>query len=97
MHKLKLENILYFEALDKRVYAITKNETYEVNQRLFEIEELCADKRFMRISKSVVLNLDRISSVKLEEDRSCKVILTPQMSVRVSRAYIKEFRMRLGM
>lgn len=96
IHKVKLENVLYFEAMDKKVYAITKNEKYEVNQKLFEIEEFCADKRFMRISKSVVLNLDRIDSVKLEEDRSCKVFLSPQLSVRVSRAYIKEFRLQIG-
>ncbi len=97
IHKLKLDNILYFEALDKKVYAITKNEKYEVNLKLFEIEEICADKRFMRISKSVVLNLDRIGSVKMEEDRSCKVFLAPQLSVRVSRAYIKAFRLQIGM
>lgn len=97
IHKIKLDNILYFEALDKKVYAITKNDEYEVNHKLFEIEEICGAKRFMRISKSVVLNLERIGSVKLEEDRSCKVFLSPQLSVRVSRAYIKEFRLQIGM
>lgn len=97
MHKIKTENVLYFESLEKKVYAFTKNGSYEVNQKLFEIEAACADKRFMRISKSIVLNLERISSVKMEEDRSCKVLLTPNMSVRVSRAYIKEFRQQIGM
>lgn len=97
MHKLKVENIIYFESLDKRVYAITKNGEYEVNQRLFELEEMYADRRFMRISKSVVINMDKITSVKMEEDRSCKVFFSPQISVRVSRNYIKDFRQRIGM
>ena len=97
MHKIKVENIFYFEALDKKVYAITKSGEYEVNQRLFEIEEMYADKRFMRISKSIVINMDKIGSVKMEEDRSCKVFFSPQISVRVSRNYIKDFRARIGM
>ena len=56
-----------------------------------------ADKRFMRISKSIVINMDKIGSVKMEEDRSCKVFFSPQISVRVSRNYIKDFRARIGM
>jgi hypothetical protein len=97
MHKMKVENIFYFEALDKKVYAISKNGEYEVNQRLFEIEEMYAEKRFMRISKSIVINMDKIASVKMEEDRSCKVFFSPQTFVRVSRNYIKDFRLRIGM
>ena len=97
MHKMKIENILYFEALDKKVHAITKSGAYEVNQRLFEIEEMYADRRFMRISKSIVMNMDKIASVKMEEDRSCKVFFSPHSWVRVSRNYLKEFRQRIGM
>lgn len=97
MHKIKVENIFYFEALDKKVYAITKNGEYEVSQRLFELEEMYVGRRFMRISKSIVINMDKIASVKMEEDRSCKVFFTSQTSVRVSRNYIKDFRLRIGM
>lgn len=97
IHKIKIEQILYFESLEKHVFAITKAGEYEVSQRLFELENMYSDKKFMRISKSVVINLDRIESVKLEEDRSCKVFFSPRMSIRVSRTYLKDFRTRIGM
>lgn len=97
MHRLSIEQVLYFEAQDKRVYAVTKNGQYEVNQRLFEIEEMLADRGFMRVSKSVVLHTDKVAGVKMEEDRSCLAYFSSQIFARVSRAYAKDFRKRMGM
>ena len=97
MHRLNVEQILYFEAQDKRVYAVTKNGQYEVNQRLFEIEEMYAEKGFMRVSKSVVLHTDKVAGVKMEEDRSCLAYFSSQTFARVSRSYVKEFRRKMGM
>ena len=45
MHKVLVDNILYFESYDKRVYAALKSGKYEVKQRLFEIEELLEQQR----------------------------------------------------
>ena len=97
MHRLSVEQILYFEAQGKRVYAVTKNGQYEVNQRLFEIEEMFADRGFMRVSKSVVLHTDKVVGVKMEEDRSCLAYFSSQTFARVSRSYVKEFRRKMGM
>ena len=97
MHRLNIDQILYFEAQEKRVYAVTKNGQYEVNQRLFEIEEVFADRGFMRVSKSVVLHTDKVAGVKMEEDRSCLAYFSSQLFARVSRSYVKEFRRKMGM
>ncbi len=96
MHKLGVEQIYYFEALDKHVYAVTKNGQYEIEQRLFELENLFADRGFMRVSKSVVLNTEKVAGVKPEEDRTCLALFSSQASVRVSRSYAKEFRKKMG-
>lgn len=97
MHRLSVEQILYFEATEKKVYAVTKNGQYEVNQRLFEIEEVFADRGFMRVSKSVVLHTDKVAGVKMEDDRSCLAYFSSQTFARVSRSYVKEFRKKMGM
>ncbi len=97
MHRLSVEQILYFEAREKRVYAVTKSGQYEVNQRLFEIEEVFSNRGFLRVSKSVVLHTEKVVGVKMEEDRSCLAYFSSQMFARVSRAYVKEFRREMGM
>lgn len=60
---LPLEEILFFEADDHRVYAHTKNEVYEAKYRLYELEKLLPS-YFLRVSKSTVLNLREILSIK---------------------------------
>lgn len=97
MHKIKLERIFYFEAQEKHIYAMTKSGAYEVSQRLFEIEEKLSRHRFMRISKSIIMNLDKVVGVKVEEDRTLRAFFSKNQSVRVTRSYIKEFRERIGM
>ncbi len=60
---LPSEEILFFEADNHRVYAHTKNEVYEAKYRLYELEKLLPS-YFLRVSKSTVLNLREILSIK---------------------------------
>lgn len=53
----KLEDVLYFEAVDEKVFAYTKEHVYEMKMRLYEVEEAYASYYFIRCSKSIVINL----------------------------------------
>lgn len=55
--KFRLEDVYYFEALDEKVFAYTKEQVYELRLRLYEIERMYQSYHFIRCSKSVVLNL----------------------------------------
>lgn len=57
-----------------------------------ELEEIVANRNFMRICKSILLNLDKIAAIRPEADRTVVVVLTNKQSVRVSRKYSKDFR-----
>lgn len=92
LSKVNLESILYFEAFDKRVNVVLKSGSYEVKNTLTELEELMKTRNYMRISKSILLNLSKVSAIKPEADRSIVVVLPNQQTVRVSRKYAKEFR-----
>ena len=97
LHRLGTDQIYYFEAQGKKVYAFTRNGKYEVSQKLFEIEEMFGDRGYMRISKSVVLNAEKVAGVQVDEDRTCLAYFSSQTCVRVSRAYSKDFRKIIGM
>lgn len=47
----------YFEAVDEKLFACTKNQVYDVKMRLYEVENAYKYCHFIRCSKSVVLNL----------------------------------------
>lgn len=55
--RFHLEEVFYFEALDEKVFAYTKEQIYELKMRLYEVEEEYKKYHFVRCSKSIVLNL----------------------------------------
>lgn len=63
MQRFALCDVLYFEAIDEKVFAYTKDQVYEVRMRLYEAERAYEKQHFVRCSKSVVLNLMQLSGI----------------------------------
>ena len=63
MKQFHLKDVYYFEALDEKVFAYTKNQVYEIKMRLYEVEKAYEKHHFVRCSKSVVLNLMLLDSI----------------------------------
>ena len=61
--RFRLEDVYYFEALDEKVFAYTKEQVYEIRMRLYEVEKAFENQHFIRCSKSVVLNLMLLDSI----------------------------------
>jgi DNA-binding LytR/AlgR family response regulator len=63
IERFLLENVYYFEAIDEKVFAYTVEKVYEIKGRLYEVEKTYSAHRFVRCSKSVVVNLMLIASI----------------------------------
>lgn len=63
MERFLLQDVFYFEALDEKVFAYTKQQVYEIKMRLYEAEKLYSAYHFVRCSKSVVLNLMQLEYI----------------------------------
>jgi DNA-binding LytR/AlgR family response regulator len=62
---------------------------------LYEFEELLADRSFARISKSVVVNLMKITSIKPALNGRFLCQLKNNENVIISRKYVAEIKERL--
>lgn len=60
---LKPEEILFLETADNYLAVHTDREIYTAKQRLYELEEILPSS-FVRISKSTIVNISNIRSVK---------------------------------
>lgn len=89
-------DIYYFETVDDRTFAYTASETYELGERLYELEA-ALDARFFRSSKSQIVNISVIASVKSEMNGRMMAALTSGEKLIVSRRYVKELKRRLGL
>lgn len=86
------ESILYLESVDGVTYAYLKDRVCRVQSSLLELA-LCYEGRgFFRCSKSMVLNLYKISFLKSEPGNRIRATMENGEQVMISRRYAKELR-----
>ena len=88
---LDLETILFFETDGEKIYGHTRDEAYEVKQKLYELEEL------LPISKSTIVNVKQIYSLEKSFSGTSTVnFYQTHKQVHVSRRYYPVLKERLN-
>ena len=92
---LSLNDIFYFEAVDNHVFAYTKDLVYEITYKINELNELLSKSSFMQISRTIILNIDKIKKVStLINGRILAVLENGEKQI-ITRAYAYNFRQKL--
>ena len=90
------DEIVYVEVSDNKVYAYTKQDTYEAKQKLYEIKELLGGRSFAQINKSVIVNINCVKSIQAEFSGNYRLKLKNRKeTLTISRKYFKEFKDRI--
>ncbi len=95
-HFIPLGDLLYFESVDDRVFFYTADGTYETPSKLYRIEEKLAQTSFVRISKSTIVNLRKVTRMRREPNARLLVTLTTGEALVVSRQYMPGIKEKLG-
>jgi DNA-binding LytR/AlgR family response regulator len=93
---VSLKDIFYFESVDGSIFFYTKEDTYEAAVRLYKIEEWVQNLKFARISKTVIVNLRKMQSIKQAEHSRLVATLINGEKLVVSRQYVPEIKKKLG-
>jgi len=93
---LDAAKVLYIDTVDKRTFFYTKNNVYETDLKLYELEEQLAAMDFLRANKSCIINLQQIISIKPDIDGKLLVTMSNNEKLFVSRQYAPILRARLG-
>ncbi|MBU5461398.1 LytTR family DNA-binding domain-containing protein [Lachnoclostridium sp. MSJ-17] len=94
-YEVAVTDIFYIEAVDNKVFLYTKNKVYETRQRLYELEEVLREKHFLRVSKSTLLNLMKVSSIKPALNSRFTAVLPSGEQVVITRKYVPELKKAL--
>ena len=87
--------ILFFETDGEKIYGHTREEAYEVRQKLYELEEILPI-AFCRISKSTIVNTKQIYSIEKSFSGTSTVnFYQTHKQVHVSRHYYQLLKERL--
>ena len=93
---LEVAQIVYVESVDRKTFVYTRNNFYETKLRLYEMEEQLCQSGFLRTSKSCLVQLKQIRTLKTELNRKLRVTLENGEQLMVSRQYADELKRRLG-
>lgn len=96
-YKINVDEIFYIESIDRKVFIYTKTQTYEISEKLYVLEEQLASMNFIRISKSLLLNINKIHSFYPKLSGNLEALLTNNEKVIISRRYVANLKNKLGM
>lgn len=95
IHRIDPSLIYYFEAVDNKVFIYCRKKVFESKHKLYEIEELFSNSDFLRVSKSVILNLRIISFLSPGFSGRLEATLDNQEKVIISRQYVPDLKRKL--
>ena len=96
IHLIAPSDVYYFEYVDQKVFAYGKTKVYESKSKLYELEEL-AKTDFIRVSKSCILNLNKIGSLAPSLGGRFEARLKNGEKVIISRQYVNSLKEVLGL
>jgi DNA-binding LytR/AlgR family response regulator len=69
-----------------------ESEVYQSGLRLIELEEVLSHAGFVRVSKSAILNVEKLRGVKNLANSKLEALLVNDERICVSRKYLKDIR-----
>ena len=90
--EVPVSDLFYAESVDDRVFLYTCSDSYEIRMKLYELEETLKNKNFLRNSKSMLVNLMKISCVRPAMNGRFSAILKNGEEIIISRKYVPELK-----
>lgn len=96
-YKVPYSNVFYIEVVDKKSFIYTQDKVYQSAEKLYQLEKKLLPHKFIRIGKSMLLNIEVIQSVSPTLSGRFEATLVNDERVAVSRKYVPELKKALGM
>lgn len=96
IYRVQPKEIYYIEVVDNRTFLYSKDKMLESKQKLYELEDALSNSDFLRVSKSVLLNLRKIKSLSPALSGRFEATLDNNEKVIISRQYISDLKKSLG-
>ena len=93
---MQVDDIIRFYTCEQKVLAQDRDGVASIPFKLYELEEKLDDKRFVRISKSEIVNLKKIKRLDMSVSGTIKVIFCDEGWTYTSRRNVTRLKNALG-
>ena len=91
-YSVPVNEIYYMESVDKKGFIYTGTDVYQTSHRLLELEKLLSGAGFVRVSRSVIINVDKLKGIKNLPNSKLEAILINDERICVNRNYLNDIR-----
>ena len=95
-YNIYFKDIYYIEAVDNQTFLYTKDSFFEVKEKLYQLETILLDS-FIRCSKSMICNTNKIVSLEKEKNSRLIATLSNEETIIVTRGYVKDVKSKVNM
>ncbi len=85
-------DILYVETVDRKTFIYTADDVFRSELTLAQLEEVLNTVNYFRCAKSMIINIDKISTLKSLASNRIDATLVNGEHIIISRTYASEFR-----
>ena len=95
-YEISVMDIYYIEVVDSKSFIYCSKEVYETKEKLYALESELEDKSFLRVSKSTLLNLMKVTAIKPGFNSRFIAVLQNGEEVIISRKYVPALKEKLA-
>lgn len=88
---LDIEDIYYFDTVDRRCFAYTKDKTYQLSKTITALEQELSPYGFVRINKANLVNIYQIKKIRPEPNMRISAVLRNGEKLQINRSYKHSF------
>ena len=90
--QVHISDIYYMESVERKTFLYTKDEVYMTDKKLYELEDMFREAGIIRISKSCLVNVDMLYSIKQLMNSQLEATLLNGEKLIVARTYLKSIK-----
>ena len=90
--QVHISDIYYVESVERKTFLYTKNEVYMTDKKLYELEDMFREAGIIRISKSCLVNVDMLCSIRQLMNSQLEATLRNGEKLIVARTYLKSIK-----
>ena len=87
-YKIQIHDIYYIESVDKKTFIYTKASVFRSELRLYRLYEMLKGFDFIQISKSCLININVLESIRSIANSRLEAMLSNGEKVNISRTYL---------
>ncbi|MCL2527893.1 MAG: LytTR family transcriptional regulator [Defluviitaleaceae bacterium] len=96
VHRLHPSDVFYIESVNNKTFLYGEANVYESKHKLYELEEMLQNNDFLRVSKSLIINLNKLKSFSPAISGRLEAILTNGERIIISRQYVSALKTHIG-